>query len=226
MPIQIDINLLPPEFRPAPPVRWTPPYLALLYSLGLFLILWFIFHSMAHLTAKRDEIADVQREISTLKPFEEAYDAGRQAVSTLEEVRTLFAYLDYYYVDWPVFLSQLQPHVPSQVWLTAFAAEVLRTGQVKGKGEKKETVMLEHEGKILIEGNVNGYPLLPIATFLNNLRQDPYFVDPRLEKTLLKEQESSVSRSFGIVTQVMKLGGTAPTEEADKESNNKGATVP
>ncbi|OPX22852.1 MAG: hypothetical protein B1H03_03320 [Planctomycetales bacterium 4484_113] len=222
MPVRIDINLLPPEFRPAPPVRWTPPFLALLYSLGLFLILWFIFHSMADLTAKREEIASVKNTIKMLKPFEEAYDASQDAVSTLENLKTLFAYLDTHYVDWPLFLRHLQPHVPAQVWLTAASSEVLKTAQVRGKGAKKETVSLEHEGKITIEGSVNGYPLLPIATFLSNLRQDPYFVNPMLLGTRLEETEAMASRSFIITTKVAKLGGGAEEENA-KQSNGTGA---
>lgn len=216
MPIRIDINLLPPEFRPAPPVRWTPPYLALLYSLGLFLILWFIFYSYEQVSAKRAEIDSLETLITSLKPIEEAYDASRDAVSSLEDVKTLFAYLDTHYVDWPIFLSHLQPQVPSQIWLASATTEVVKTGQKTGEGGKKETVILEHEGKITVEGYVNGYPVLPIATFLNNLRQDPYFVDPRLDRTLLKEEEASVSRNFFITMRLSKLGVSAEDQDGQK----------
>ena len=225
MPERLDINLLPPEFRPAPPLRWTTPYLALLYSLAVFLVMWFAFHSYAEVVGVRSEVNEVAKRVESLKMYERAYDESQQAVESLGQVKTLFAYLDSGYVDWPIFMRKLQPYVPSQVWLTSTASEVLKTEDRRSKSGKREKVTLEHAGSITISGQVNGYLLLPIATFLNNLRQEPYFVNPVLLDTKLEEQTDSASRSFIITTRVLKLGGGGEDDEDDGESQRSEASA-
>jgi hypothetical protein len=114
---RLDINLLPPEFRPQPAVRWHPIYLAILYSLAVVLLLWVGFSSLNRVKAIEGRISKAEQEINNLKVFADAFDTAEQSVRTFDNLKRLFVYLDQHYVDWPLFFHHLEPNLPGGVWV-------------------------------------------------------------------------------------------------------------
>ena len=238
---RLEINLLPPEFRPQPAIRWHPLYLAALYALSLFLALYVVLTSLDRVKNLQDQVQLKESRIKSLQPFVAAYDQAEQSVKTLDHLKRLFVYLDQHYVDWPVFFHHLQPNLPPGVWLTSVQCEAIRTaprgakakpkaeagegGEQKPAEEKKppakgvtsEGVPL-HTGKVTIQGVVNGYDLPPLSELLANLQRDPYFIQPYLVDSTLEEEEESVVRSFELAVNVKKPEPDAEPEEGTAET--------
>ncbi len=220
----IEINLLPEELRPAPLVRWLPPYLALLYSLAVFLILWSFFSFHGKIASLRSDIASIQQSLEALKPFDEAYEVAKEGFKELEDMKRIFNVLDAHYVDWPLFLAKLNSLVPPNIWLTSVDTQVLKSEvraseekekeKKESKSKKKERVMLMHEGSIEISGSTRVPDMSPISGFIENLRSDPFFIAPRLSSAAF----TSLNRArydFVIVTRVKH------PEEEKKQAQNE-----
>ncbi len=208
MKTRIDINLLPPEFKPAPAVGWLPPFLALIYSLTAFLIIWLVISHFVKVGALRSDIKSLEQSVKSLEPFETVYDQVKVAASDMESLKKVFNALDAHYLDWPIFLVKLDALVPESVWLTSVKGLVIETEQVevvqepkqdekkpapatgarKKVTKKKEKVMVVHRGDLTIEGKTSAQNLEPVSLFLDRLRKDEYFVDPVLETADLEEQ--------------------------------------
>lgn len=219
---RLDINLLPPEFLPQPAIRWHPIYLALLYTLSIFLVLYVGIACLDRIKGLEIEIEEVQAEISRLQPFAQAYDQAEESVKSLENLKRLFVHLEKHYVDWPLFLYHLEPNLPDGIWLTEIKSDVVTEAPAAKKkpapaktGETEETVEGAppkpappapgpplHTGEITLQGMVNGYSLLPISTLIKNLQDDPYFNEPYLLGSELQEEEEGVVRWFEISVRV------------------------
>jgi len=236
---RLDINLLPPEFRPQPAVRWYPIYLAVLYSLAVVLLLWVGFSSLNRVKALEGRITRAEREIDNLKVFADAYDAAERSVRTFDNLKRLFVYLDQHYVDWPLFFKHLEPNLPRGVWIeTVECVSVTTTpkkkkprlsaaaedeegkekpAEAKAQGYTSEGVPL-HTGEITIEGTINGYDLMPLSILLENLQEDPYFLEPYiLSSELIEDEEEGVTRSFELVVRVsMEKGVQEESSAAEK----------
>jgi Tfp pilus assembly protein PilN len=245
---RLDINLLPPEFQPQPSVRWHPIYLAALYSITLFLVVYFVLMSLNHVKKLEAEIATVNESVTSLQPFADAYDKAEQSVKSLENLKQLFVYLDAQYVDWPMFFYHLEPNLPKGVWLTAANAEVVTKAPekkaapapapapapatpAKGGSAAPATPATPpvpepplRTGDIVLEGRVNGYSLTPLSTFLKNLQADPYFSATYLQDSALEEDEKGVTRSFKIIVRVKDPKQAA--EEAAAAAKPKPAAAP
>lgn len=133
---RLDINLLPPEFRPQPAVRWHPIYLAVLYSLAIVLLLYLGFSSMNRVKALEGRISKAEQEIGNLKVFADAYDAAERSVRSLDNLKRLFVYLDQHYVDWPLFFHHLEPNLPKGVWISSVECKAVTTPPPKKKARQ------------------------------------------------------------------------------------------
>jgi hypothetical protein len=217
---RLDINLLPPEFLPQPAIRWHPIYLAILYTLSIFLAIYVGLMCFDRISRLEGQIDDTQTEIARLKPFADAYDQAEESVKSLGDLKRLFVYLEKNYVDWPLFLYHLEPNVPDGIWLTEVRSEVVTETpaaprkpapaasleEAAGEGEQpapepKVSAPL-HTGEIILQGMVNGYSLLPISGFIRNLQHDDYFLDPYLLGSELEEEDDGVVRWFEISLRV------------------------
>lgn len=235
---RIDINLLPPEFRPAPAVRWLPPYLAFVYSIGAFLLLWVIFAHFAHVNSLKTDVKSLEKSVASYKPFEEAYEKSKLAIQDLEKLKKVFNALEATYVDWPLFLRKLEGKVPSGVWLTSISAQTIEseTKEIIEKPKpapagaaaqpaaaeaeaapKKEKTLAVHKGKLVIEGNTALADLVLVSKFLENLREDPFFVEPVLQSTRVEEEEEGGRRyySFSVSTNLI-----LPEEQGEKKQSS------
>ena len=220
---RIELNLLPVEFRPAPAVRWLPPYLALLYSILAFGLAWVLISHFVAVTSLREEIRSLNKSISTLKPVEESYEKTKQSVAELEKLKKLFNVLEAHYVDWGFYLERMDSVVPSGVWLTSVTGDLVATESVmveqpaKEKPQekektttttttptkKKEKVMAVHKGVLTIKGTVAGNDLSPISVLLDNLRKDANFLNPYLLSAVLEEEEGIQRYFFTVTTYVI-----------------------
>ena len=225
---RLDINLLPPEFLPQPAIRWHPIYLALLYTLSIFLVLYVGLMCLDRIKGLEAEIEEVQAEVTRLQPFAQAYDQAEESVKSLEDLKRLFVHLEKHYVDWPLLLYHLEPNLPDGIWLTEIKSEVVTKAPVAKKkpapaatqeeGEAAPGAAAEvagpptppppasgpplHTGEITLQGMVNGYSLLPISTLIKNLQDDPYFTGPYLLGSELEEEDDGVVRWFEISVRV------------------------
>ena len=230
---RLDINLLPPEFRPQPAVRWYPIYLAVLYSLAVVLLLWVGFSSLNRVKALEGRITRAEREIDNLKVFADAYDAAERSVRTFDNLKRLFVYLD------QLFFKHLEPNLPRGVWIeTVECVSVTTTpkkkkprlsaaaedeegkekpAEAKAQGYTSAGVPL-HTGEITIEGTINGYDLMPLSILLENLQEDPYFLEPYiLSSELIEDEEEGVTRTFELVVRVsMEKGVQEESSAAEK----------
>lgn len=225
---RLDINLLPPEFLPQPAIRWHPIYLALLYTLSIFLVLYVGLMCLDRIRSLETEIEEVQAEVTRLQPFAKAYDQAEESVKSLEDLKRLFVYLEKHYVDWPLFLYYLEPNLPDGIWLTEIKSDVVTEAPAAKKKPAPPATLEEagaepgaeaapagppapappapaaplHTGEITLQGMVNGYSLLPISTLIKNLQDDPYFTDPYLLGSELEEEDEGVVRWFEISMRV------------------------
>jgi len=228
---RLDINLLPPEFLPQPAIRWHPIYLALLYTLSIFLVLYIGLACLNHIKRLEIDIEQAQVEIARLKPFADAYDKAEAPVKSMENMKRLFIYLERQYVDWPLFFHHLQPNMPKGIWLVQVESSAVtkspitkkkakRTGDDKAAGKASEPEVKgppKHTGDVTLQGMVNGYSLLPLSTLIKNLQDDPYFTDPYLLDSDLQENEEGVVRWFEMSVRV-KLPEEDDTDTGDKNS--------
>jgi len=210
---RLDINLLPPEFLPQPAIRWHPIYLALLYTLSIFLVLYVGFACLDRINRLEGEIDHAQGEVARLKKFADAYDKAEAPVKSLENMKRLFVYLENSYVDWPLFFHHLQPNMPKGVWLVQVESSAVtkaptttkkkaRTTEEGAKSEPEVKGPPEHTGDVTLQGMVNGYSLLPLSILIKNLQDDPYFTDPYLLGSNLEESEDGVVRWFELSVRV------------------------
>ncbi len=235
---RLDINLLPPEFQPQPALRWHPIYLALLYSLSLFLVLFVVISNMNRIHKVEAQIETANDSIQRLQPFSDAYDMAQESIKSLESLKQLFVYLDGQYVDWPLFFHHLKPNVPQGVWLKTVKADVVTTAPAPPPAMAPAPAPAPAEGgqaapatpapppsapappmwtgDIVIDGLVNGYSLLPLSALLKNLQDDPYFAEVFLQESSLSEEETGVTRSFRIIVRVKDYKQTE-AENAEKE---------
>jgi len=198
-------------------IRWHPIYLALLYTLSIFLVLYVGLACHNRIKVLEADIEEVQAEITRLQPFAQAYDQAEESVKSLDALKRLFVYLEKHYVDWPLLLYHLEPNLPDGIWLTEIKSSVVTEAPVVKKkpapaktGEAGETEGGTpkpappapgpplHTGDITLQGMVNGYSLLPISTLLKNLQDDPYFTEPYLLGSELEEEDDGVVRWFEI----------------------------
>ncbi len=235
-----DINLLPPEFRPAPAVRWLPPYLALVYSLAVFILIWAVASHFAKVGSLKADIESLDKSIKALAPFEKAYDEVKSSASEMDEIKKIFNALEAQYIDWPLFLTNLHRLVPESVWLTSVSGQVIKTESIivleKEKAEpaeaptatpatakgasklkkKKEKIYAVHKANFTIEGSTVGQTLNPISVFLDRLKSDPYFANSTLISTALEEVFPGVRAYVFKISTV--LGGS---EEGKVENHEK-----
>lgn len=239
---RLDINLLPPEFQPQPTVRWHPIYLTLLYALSLLAVIVVGVMCQTRIAKLEANIGTANANIARLQPFSDAYDMARDSIKSLENLKTLFVYLDGQYVDWPVFFHHLKPNIPEGVWLKTVKAEVVTKAPevpapapapapaAPAQGEDAPAAPAApppppsaptpplRTGDIVIEGLINGYSLLPLSAFLKNLKNDPFFVDSFLQESNLNEDEKGVTRTFRVIVRVKDPKHTE-AENAEKEKS-------
>ena len=241
---RLDINLLPPEFQPQPALRWHPIYLTLLYTLSLLAVVVVGVYCQGRINNLEAQIGTANENIARLQPFSDAYDMAHDSIKSLENLKTLFVYLDGQYVDWPVFFHHLKPNIPQGVWLKTVKADVVTKAPeaptqapapapapAPAKGGNAPAAPATpppppsapspplRTGDIVIEGLINGYSLLPLSAFLKNLENDPYFVESFLQESNLNEDETAgVTRSFRIIVRVKDPKQTE-AENAEKEKN-------
>jgi len=227
---RIELNLLPVEYRPAPAVRWLPPYLALLYSILAFGLAWIVISRFVAVASLRGEIDSLNKSISTLKPFEESYERAKQSAVELEKLKKLFNVLEAHYVDWGFYLERMGSLVPDGVWLTSITGDLVATETVTTEepakekpkeGEKtatatptqkKEKVMAVHKGMLTIKGTVGGNDLSPVSIFIDNLRKDSNFLKPYLSSAALEEEEGVQKYVFTVTAYVI-----IPEEQVKQE---------
>jgi len=246
---RLDINLLPPEFQPQPSVRWHPIYLALLYAISLLAVVVVGVMCQTRIHTLEANIGTANENIQRLQPFSDAYDMAHDSIKSLENLKTLFVYLDGQYVDWPIFFHHLKPNIPQGVWLKTVKADVVTKAlEAPKKAPTPPPAPAQggnapaapaapatpppppsapspplRTGDIVIEGLINGYSLLPLSAFLKNLQNDPYFVEAFLQESNLSEEEQKgVTRSFRVIVRVKDPKHTE-AEKAEKEKSKSKA---
>ncbi len=239
---RLDINLLPPEFQPQPSVRWHPIYLALLYALSTLAVVVVGVTCQTRIAKLEANIGTANENIARLQPFSDAYDMAHDSIKSLENLKTLFVYLDGQYVDWPVFFHHLKPNIPQGVWLKTVKADVVTKAPEAPKkapapppaqGANAPAAPAApatpppppsapapplRTGNIVIEGLISGYSLLPLSAFLKNLENDPFFVKSFLQESNLNEDEAGVTRTFRVIVRVKDPKHTE-AENAEKEKH-------
>ncbi len=121
---------------PQPAIRWHPIYIAALYGLSIFLMLYVVMSSIHRVNDLTLKMQDKEAIVERLKPFSEAYTQAEQSTKSLEDLKRLFVYLDQHYVDWPLFFHRLEPNLPKDIWLTAVGSSAVTTAPTAKKKEK------------------------------------------------------------------------------------------
>ncbi len=202
----VRLNLLPPEFRPAPTVTVFPFIFGITVGLAILFMLITLILTQAKIEGLKGKIATTQAEIDRLKPAVSEYDGLIAAMSDLDKRKAMFAYLDRGYVDWAEFIVNLAPLVPENLWLF----------ELKSQTDSK----FENTAEVTIRGRTSDGKVLPVSFFMQNLESIGYFSNVRFNESTIQFVEQRPLQEFGITVNVKTPRSYIPPKKPASESND------
>jgi len=118
---RIEVNLLPPEMQPGPMVRYSLLINVALVMLTLAFILINLFLGWIRLDLAREDVAQLQEQVSANAYIENDYNRLADMGNMLSNYGRLVAYASLDYVDMPVVLNRLSVIIPDGVYLASVA---------------------------------------------------------------------------------------------------------
>jgi Tfp pilus assembly protein PilN len=206
----IRLNLLPPEFKPAPPVTGFSIFFGIIIGVTIAFILVSIILTQGRISKLKDSIENKKGQLASMQEPLKRYDQLMAIMLDTRKRKEMFAYLDNYYVDWAEFISNLSPLLPEKVWLAEIASET-----AKGGG---------NAGTVRIVGRTLDNTVLPISFFMRNLDASPYFSDVTFEATSLQFITDKPIQEFSVSVKVKSSRSYTPKVKPktdDKSSKDK-----
>jgi Tfp pilus assembly protein PilN len=160
---RIEINLLPPELRPRPAIRYTALVNALVIVLTIGLIGFDVSFNIARIRSLRHEKQTLAAQIKQREPIRQDYLALTQIESDLQDYGRIITMASADYVDMPVILARLAQLLPEGVYL----------GKVTNQGSKNRGSAIQMS--VTLRSAKRDEQLL-IQT-LTNLKRDPILAD-------------------------------------------------
>ena len=161
---RIEINLLPPELRPRPAIRYTAWVSTVIIIVTVGLIGWNLFSSWETMRDLRLQKVALAQQINQREPIRQDYRELKQIESDLRDYGKIISMASSDYVDMPVVLARLAQLLPDGVYLS----RITNLGTTKNRGEAIELSVTLRSAK-------RDEQLL-IQT-LTNLKQDPIMAD-------------------------------------------------
>ena len=168
----IRLNLLPPEFKPAPPVTGFSIFFGIIIGVAVTFILISVILTQARINNLKDSINNKKDQLSTMQSSLEKYDELSSLMIDTRKRKDMFAYLDNFYVDWAEFIANLSPILPDKVWLAEIVSETEKGG--------------DNAGIVRIVGRTLDDKVLPISFFMRSLEDSPYFSDVTFDSTSME----------------------------------------
>ncbi|MEP0814918.1 MAG: PilN domain-containing protein [bacterium] len=200
----IRLNLLPPEFRPAPTVTIFPIFFGLVVGLAVLFVIVTLLLTQSQIHSLTVKIDVTKQEIASLAPSVKEYDRISGEIAKVEKKKAMFNYLQNGFVDWPEFIRGISPLVPDDVWLYELRSETDK--------EKKNA------GKITILGRTNSESILPVSHFMANIEATPMFRDVKYSSSQLSFINDLPVQDFQISVQVESRRDYIPPEPQKEES--------
>ena len=184
----IRLNLLPPEYRPAPTVTVFPIFFGVIVGLVVLVVSIMFLLTQADLNEVSAKVERTTSEIVSLKPSVDSYDLIMSAVDGLRKRKDVFVYLDNSFTDWYLFIANIAPLVPENVWLFEISAETQRDAL--------------NAGRVSVRGRVAEGEVLPVSFFMENLEVSPYFTDVRFVDSILSYIVDKPVHEFTVEVEV------------------------
>lgn len=118
---RIQVNLLPPELQPGPPVRYGLVFNIILIAGTLTFILVHSFTSLSRISTYREQNVELQKNIDSLKPNEEYYTNLKNIEEKVNSYGRLISLASVDYVEMPVLMERVSRVLPDGVYLRAVA---------------------------------------------------------------------------------------------------------
>ncbi len=202
----IRLNLLPPEFKPAPPVTGFSIFFGIIIGLTIAFILVSVILTTGRINKLKDSIENKKTQLVSMKEPLKRYDQITALMLDTRKQKEMFAYLDNYYVDWAEFIANLAPILPEKVWLAEIVSET-----TKGGG---------NSGSVRIIGRTSEYKVLPISFFMRNLEDSPYFNDVTFEETSLQFISDTPIQQFTVSVKVKSSRSYTPKVKPKTEDES------
>jgi hypothetical protein len=160
---RIEINLLPPELRPRPAIRYTALVNAAIIAITLVFIGLSVYSSLAKLKGLQQQQKSLEAQIEERKPVRQDYESLTQIEADLGNYGRIISMASADYVDMPVVMARLAQLLPDGVYLS----------RVTNQGSKNRGAAVQL-GVTLRSARCDTQLLIQTLT---NLKHDPIMCD-------------------------------------------------
>ena len=203
----IKLNLLPPEFRPAPPVTGFSIFFGVMIGVTILFILVSLILTQGRANKLEDSLENKKRQLATMSDQLKEYDEKFAILQDTKHRKDMFSYLDNRFVDWPVFIANLVPLVPDKIWIVEINSTVDKEGGNKGT--------------VTISGRTADEKILPIAFFMSKLEGSKYFQGVTFQESVLQLIKTKPIQEFSLTVKVQSEKPVKPKEEPKKPKDTK-----
>ena len=201
---RIEVNLLPPEMRPRPAVRYTSLINAAVITLTLVFIVFNVYFNVMEIISGRQESQRLDVEIKRREPIRQDYLELKQIEDDLLNYGRIITMASADYVDLPVVLARLSALLPDGVYLS----RVTNYGSRNAGAQVEISVVLrcaERNEQLLLET-------------LTNLKNEPVTADCYMRSADLTEiQLTAVQDMFDVAWEVSQPESGDPAANQEYE---------
>jgi len=201
----IRLNLLPPEFRPAPTVSGFNVFFIVIIGVTVLFLLLTVATTQRRNNKLKSQIDNTRQEIVHMQKSARQYDRISAGMLVLKKKKEMFAYLDNRFIDWAGFIANLVPLVPKDLWIVEIEAEIDKDGM--------------NRGDVAIVGRTSSAKLLPVVFLMQNLDASPYFGEVSFTESALGFIASKPVQEFTISVGVEGFKSYVPKKKPASESD-------